>query len=283
MQLPPFLAAILVVFYDGYGIIRKTRKLMGEKMTYPEIKIFGVTGIAEIKTGDDLGELILNACEKQGTPLKNDDVLVVTQKIVSKAEDCLIDLNTVIPSSFAMELATQWSKDPRQVEIILQESRRIVRMDHGVIICETKHGLFCANAGVDASNLPGENIVSTLPKNPDYSASLIREKILKRLNVEVAVIISDTFGRPWRAGTTNVAIGIAGLSPLKDFRGEIDPYGFTIKVTQSAVADEIAGASGLVSEKMNGIPVSVVRGVSYSTQSDGIKTLFRDPQTDFFH
>jgi len=251
-------------------------------MTYPAVQIFGVTGIPEIQIGDDLAEIILNACNGQNTPLERNDILVITQKIVSKSEGCLINLDTVIPSSFAAEFAAQWDKDPRHVEVVLRESRRIVRMDHGVIISETKHGHFCANAGVDASNLDGENIVSTLPEDPDKSASIIRERILELARIPVAVIISDTFGRPWRTGTTNVAIGVAGIHPLKDYRGEIDPYGFTIKVTQASVADEIAGASGLVSEKMNQVPASVLRNVSYFESSDGISPLFRDRETDFF-
>jgi len=251
-------------------------------MTYPAVQIFGVTGIPEIQIGDDLAEIILTACDGQNTPLEKNDILVITQKIVSKSEGCLINLDTVIPSSFAAEFAAQWDKDPRHVEVVLRESRRIVRMDHGVIISETKHGHFCANAGVDASNLDGENIVSTLPEDPDKSASIIRERILELARIPVAVIISDTFGRPWRTGTTNVAIGVAGIHPLKDYRGEIDPYGFTIKVTQASVADEIAGASGLVSEKMNQVPASVLRNVSYFESSDGISPLFRDRETDFF-
>ena len=251
-------------------------------MTYPAVQIFGVTGIPEIHIGDELAEIILTACDRQKTPLENNDVLVITQKIVSKSEGCLINLETVIPSPFAAEFANQWNKDPRHVEVVLQESRRIVKMDHGVIISETKHGHFCANAGVDASNLDGENIVSTLPKDPDKSASIIRERVFELSKIRIAVIISDTFGRPWRTGTTNVAIGVAGIHPLKDYRGEIDPYGFTIKVTQASVADEIAGASGLVSEKMNQVPVSVVRNVSYFESSDGVSPLFRDKETDFF-
>ena len=251
-------------------------------MTYPAIQIFGVTGIPEIQIGDDLAEIILTACQRQETQLGSNDVLVITQKIVSKSEGCLIKLETVVPSLFAAEFANQWDKDPRHVEVVLRESRRIVRMDHGVIISETKHGHFCANAGVDASNLDGEDIVSTLPKDPDKSASIIRERIYELANIRIAVVISDTFGRPWRTGTTNVAIGVAGIHPLKDYRGEIDPYGFTIKVTQASVADEIAGASGLVSEKMNQVPVSVVRNVSYLKSSDGISPLFRDKETDFF-
>ena len=251
-------------------------------MTYPAVQIFGVTGIPEIQIGDDLGEIILTACDAQNTPLERNDVLVITQKIVSKSEGCLINLDTVIPSSFAAEFAIQWDKDPRHVEVVLRESRRIVRMDHGVIISETKHGHFCANAGVDASNLDGENIVSTLPEDPDKSASIIRERILELAKIPIAVIISDTFGRPWRTGTTNVSIGVAGIHPLKDYRGEIDPYGFTIKVTQASVADEIAGASGLVSEKMNQVPASVLRNVSYFESLDGISPLFRDRETDLF-
>ena len=249
---------------------------------YPEVHLIGITDIPEVRTGDDLAALILEAAEAQGTPVEGGDILVVTQKVVSKAEGCIVDLRQVEPSEFALSLASQWDKDPRHVEVVLRESRRIVRMDHGVLITETKHGLICANAGVDASNMPGEDHLSLLPRDPDASARRLREVIRSRTGLEVAILISDTFGRPWRTGTTNVAIGVAGISPLKDYRGQKDPYGYLLQVSMAAVADELTGAADLVTDKMLGIPVAIVRGLMYETTADDSQVLLRDTATDLF-
>ena len=251
-------------------------------MAYPEIRIFGVTGIPEVSPGDDLAALIVQAAQAQGTPLEEDDLLVVTQKAVSKAEGCLVDLNSVEPSEFAQSLADQWDKDPRHVEVVLRESRRLVRMDHGVIIAETRHGLVCANAGVDASNIPGDTCVSLLPVDPDASARRVRTGVMERTGRTVGVIISDTFGRPWRTGTTDVAIGTAGISPLKDYRGEEDPYGYLLRVSIIATADEAAGAAEMVNRKTQGVPVAVVRGVQYERTPDASAALLRESATDLF-
>ena len=249
---------------------------------YPEFRVIGVTGIPEVQEGDDLAGLILTASEAQGTAIEDRDIIVVTQKVVSKTEGALVDLKTVAPSHLAKTMAADWGKDPRHVEVVLQESRRIVRMDHGVLITETKHGFICANAGVDASNVPGEDILCLLPKDPDASAKGIREAIRNRTGHMVAVIISDTFGRPWRDGTTDIAIGTAGMDPLKDYRGEADQFGRTLRASVAAIADEVTGAAELVTRKNQAIPVTLVRGFQYEESVGGSETLMRDASLDMF-
>src|SRR5438477_10038741 len=179
------------------------------------ITITGLQGIAEVREGDNLAELMLAGCRATGLALQNGDVLVVTQKIVSKAEGCVVDLDRIEPSAFARDYAERWGKDPQQVEVVLRESVRIVRMDKGVLISETSHGFVCANAGVDASNVPGGHIVSLLPIDSDASARQIRQALRAQTGVDVPVIISDSFGRPWRQGIMNIAIGVSGLAPLR--------------------------------------------------------------------
>ena len=188
------------------------------------VSITGIDGIPEIDAGDDLAKFIADAAKAQGETLQDDDVLVVTQKAVSKSEGRYVLLEDVEPSALAIEIGTNWEKDPRHVEVVLRESKRIVRMDHGVIICETRHGLVCANAGVDASNVPGERLM-LLPVDPDASAARIREGLRRETGADVAVIVSDTFGRPWRTGYTEVAIGVAGMLPIIDYVGKLDTHG----------------------------------------------------------
>ena len=250
--------------------------------SYPEFRVIGVTGIPEVHEGDDLAGLILTASEAQGTAIEDRDIIVVTQKVVSKTEGALVDLKTVVPSTLAKTIAADWGKDPRHVEVVLQESRRIVRMDHGVLITETKHGFVCANSGVDASNVPGEDILCLLPKNPDVSADRIREAIRKLTGYKVAIIISDTFGRPWRDGTTDIAIGTAGIEPLKDYRGEADQFGRTLRASVAAIADEVTGAAELVTRKNQAIPVTLVRGYQYEESARGSEALIRDASLDMF-
>ncbi|MBI2165609.1 MAG: coenzyme F420-0:L-glutamate ligase [Chloroflexi bacterium] len=249
---------------------------------YPEVQVTGIAVIPEVGKGDDLALLISEAARRQGTPIKKGDVVVVTQKVVSKAEGRVILLKRVKPSPLAVSIARQHGKDPRHVEAVLRESRRIVRMDHGVIIAETRHGFICANAGVDASNLPDEESVCLLPKDPDGSARGIREGIERRLGVEIAVIITDTFGRPWREGFTNVAVGVSGLDALLDYRGTSDAYGHPLKVTVMAQADEIASAASLVCQKTTGVPVAIVRGFGYKRARGKARDLVREPSLDLF-
>ncbi|MGD0204938.1 MAG: coenzyme F420-0:L-glutamate ligase [Dehalococcoidia bacterium] len=247
-----------------------------------QVRIIAVAGMPEVRPGDDLAALILEAARGQGADVEDGDVLVVTQKIVSKAEGRLVDLRQVEPSPHARELAVQTGKDPRLLEVILRESCRIVRQEGGVIICETKHGFVCANAGVDTSNVGG-SMVSLLPLNPDQSAERIRAAVQeRRAGISVAVIISDTFGRPWREGHTNVAIGVAGMSPLKDYVGQSDPHGYVLRVSTMAVADELAAAAELVMGKLSRVPVAIVRGFNYQRAEGSARELIRPPERDLF-
>jgi coenzyme F420-0:L-glutamate ligase/coenzyme F420-1:gamma-L-glutamate ligase len=194
----------------------------------------------------------------------------------------VVDLKAVTPSFFALEIARRTRKDPRLVEVVLQQSRRIVRMDRDILICETQHGWICANAGVDQSNVPGENCVTILPADPDGSALRISRELEDLLHFPVPVILTDTFGRPWREGLTNVAIGNAGLEPLVDWRGKRDPFGFELKKTLVAVADELASAAELVMGKTQGIPVAIVRGYAYQPSAEGSQRLIRPATEDLF-
>ena len=247
-----------------------------------QVRIIGITHVPEIHEGADLAGLILAACESGDTPLVEGDVLVVTQKIVSKAEGCLVDLDTVTPSPFAEQWAKRWGKDPRQVEVVLRESVRIVRMDKGVLISETRHGFVCANAGVDASNVPGEHIVGLLPEDPDASAARIRDSVREATGLDIPVIITDSFGRAWRNGIINIAVGVSGLAPVKDFRGQRDTHGYMMSATVIAVADEIASAAELVMGKLDNCPVAIVRGYPYDRAEGSAKELVIDPARDMF-
>ncbi|RAQ94530.1 coenzyme F420-0:L-glutamate ligase [Thermogemmatispora tikiterensis] len=260
-----------------------------------ELRIIPVTGIGDITPGSDLGVLISAALQAQGVTLANGDILVVTQKIVSKAEGRLVRLEEVTPSAFALTIARETGKDPRHVEVILQETRRLVRMDRGVLICETHHGFVCANAGVDESNLADQHQVSLLPRDPDHSARTLRERLLSLAASaashrssegepleELAVIISDTWGRPWRNGQVNMAIGVAGLEPIRDYRGEPDAYGRELRVSAIAVADELAAAAELVMGKSAGVPVALIRGYPYIPTEGGVGPLLRDAASDLF-
>ena len=247
-----------------------------------ELRIIGVTGIPEVQTGDSLSHLILQAVYRQGEEIRSGDILVITQKVVSKAEGQVFALQHIAPSPFACQLAETLGKDPRLVEVILQQTRRIVRMDRGVLITETLHGFICANAGVDESNVGGEAVVTVLPENPDRSATDIRLALQAALHHDIAVIISDTFGRPWREGITNVAIGISGLLPLKDYRGLRDPHGHALRVTTLAIADELAAAAELVMGKLDRVPVALVRGYAYPKGEGSIAALLRPPERDLF-
>ena len=233
-------------------------------MTY-NMTLTGIEGLPEIGEGDDLGRLIVEAAEAQGAGVTDGDVLVVTQKIVSKAEGRVLDLRTVEPSPQAQAFADAWEKDARVVEVALRESVRVVRMENGVLITETRHGFVCANSGVDASNVGrgGGDHVVLLPVDSDASADRIRRAVREIAGVEVAVIVSDTFGRPWREGAGNVAIGAAGIDPLWDYRGESDNDGRELHSTVIAVADEIAAAAELVTNKLTRVPVALVRGYPY--------------------
>ncbi|MEK6299140.1 MAG: coenzyme F420-0:L-glutamate ligase [Acidobacteriota bacterium] len=250
-------------------------------MPQPSIAIIGVADLPEIKSGDDLGALITQAVRGAKTEVLNRDIFVVAQKIVSKSEGRAVRLDSIEPSPRAREWAEAHDKDPRLVEIVLRESKRIVRMERGVLISETHHGFVCANAGVDASNVE-EGTALLLPEDPDASAREIRETLEASFGVSVAVIVSDTFGRPWREGLVNVAIGVAGLAPLIDYRGETDSQGRPLRVTVIAVADEIASAAELVMKKKDGVPVAIVRGFDYDAREASGRELIRAPELDLF-
>ena len=250
-------------------------------MTISEVRILGLPGIPVIVPGDDLGALIEQAARGADLPLQDGDIVVVTQKIVSKAEGCLVSLADVTPSPLAEDFARQWDKDARQVEVVLQASRRIVKMDRGVIISETRHGFICANAGVDRSNMEGD-VVALLPPDPDASARAIRARLRQQMGVDAAVIISDTFGRPWREGLVNVAIGLAGMQANVDYTGQYDAQGYELKVTALCVADELAAAAELVMNKLDNVPVAVIRGYDYPRGDGDLNHLVRDPERDLF-
>jgi coenzyme F420-0:L-glutamate ligase / coenzyme F420-1:gamma-L-glutamate ligase len=243
------------------------------------LRILPLAGIPEVRPGDDLADLISRAADGD---LRSGDVLVVTHKIVSKAEGRLVDLRRVEPSPLAMRYAGRYGKDPRQIEVVLRESRRIVRMDRGLIISETTHGFVCANAGVDASNVPDRETVCLLPLDPDASAARLRAALRDRLGLELAVLVTDSFGRAWRFGITDVAIGVCGMEPLADYRGESDSYGRPMEASVLAVADELAGAAELVTGKTDGIPAAVVRGYPFVSAPGSATDLLMPPERDMF-
>ena len=247
-----------------------------------ELRIIGVRGIPEVRAGDNLAALIADAARAQGTPLAGGDVLVVTQRVVSKAEGRVVPLAGFAPSAFARDWAERWGLDARQVEAVLQESTRIVRQARGVLITETRHGLICANAGVDASNVGGDGLVSLLPLDPDASCRGLRDALHARTGVELAVVMTDTFGRAWREGQTNVAIGVAGLRPLRPYDGELDVDGRPLRVTMPCVADELAAAGGLVMEKRAAIPAAIVRGYPYEAGEGSAREIVRPFERDLF-
>ena len=253
--------------------------------SFPEIKVIGVTGISEIEVGDKLGPMIFDAALRQGTPVQDGDVVVVTQKIVSKAEGRLVNLDTVEPSAHAIQLSEDIGKDSRLLELILQESRELVRVDssRGILITETKHGFVCANAGIDTSNVPGDNVVCLLPEDSDRSADVIRDDLSGFLpESHIAVLVSDTFGRGWRNGQVDFAIGVSGMEPMKDYRGTYDSFMKILNVTRIAVADEMAAAAEMVMGKADRIPAAIVRGVLFRPGQGKSTDLIRERSKDLF-
>lgn len=242
-----------------------------------ELRLIALEGIPEVRAGDDLGALTEAALAAAGIGLQADDVLVVTQKVVSKAEGRVVELASVEPSPFARDWAERWQKDARQVELVLRESASIVRMaEGGLIIARTRHGLVCANAGVDLSNVGSGEVATLLPLDPDASAAALAERL------GVPVIISDSFGRPWRNGIVNVAIGVAGLEGLIDLRGQPDASGRVMQSTVVAVADELASAADLVGGKVAQRPVVLVRGYDWQAARGRGAALVMDPARDLF-
>ena len=242
-----------------------------------DLRITGLKTLPEVHPGDRLAALIGAAAIREHQALGERTIVVIAQKIVSKSEGAMVDLRTVQPSEFARRWAGQWNKDARVIELVLQQSRRIVRMERGVLIAETGHGLVTANAGVDQSNTPGEDCATVLPQDPDASARALRTD----LNCG-AVIVSDTFGRPWREGLVNVAIGISGLEPLEDLRGARDRGGRKLTATLLARADELAAAAGLVMPKSAGVPVALIEGFEWQPAEGSARSLIRPAETDLF-
>jgi coenzyme F420-0:L-glutamate ligase / coenzyme F420-1:gamma-L-glutamate ligase len=247
------------------------------------IELIALEGIPEVAPGDDLAALVTDGANRAGLDLTDADVLVVTQKIVSKAEGRLVDLATVTPSEFAREWAARWGKDARQVELVLRESVSVVRMGPGgLIISRTRHGLVCANAGVDVSNVGGGEVASLLPVDADASAQRLRDGIRSRTGAAPAIVISDSFGRPWRNGIVNVAIGSAGIEAVLDLRGEPDAAGREMQATVIAVADELASAADLLGGKVAQRPVVVVRGYAWRPSEAGASALVMEAERDLF-
>jgi coenzyme F420-0:L-glutamate ligase/coenzyme F420-1:gamma-L-glutamate ligase len=250
------------------------------------IRILALDGIPEIRQGDDLGAFIGNALGRTSgaLPMGLDDVLVVTQKIVSKAEGAVVDLTGVVPRRAAVAFAKRYDRDPRQIEVVLREARRVVRMENGVLITETPHGFVCANGGIDASNVGPEtgSVVTLLPVDPDRSAAGIRASVRARFGVDVPVVVSDSFGRPWRWGIVDIAIGVSGLQPLDDLRGLPDADGRIMHSTVRNVADELASAAELALGKTAGRPVALVRGAAFTRGEGSIREVIIPAANDLF-
>jgi len=275
-----FLKQINLSFIVGLAL----QAYKGRFATVDSVEIIAVENLPLIKRGDDLAELICRAAEKHNTPIQEKDVLVITHVAVSKAEGNVVNLDEVSPSERAKEIARRTAKEPALVEIILRETKEIVRMRPNSLITETKNGIVCANAGVDRSNIEGERNIVLLPKDPNASAQKIKQKIKKITGCDVAVIVSDTHGRPLRMGEINVAIGVAGIKPIRDRRGEKDLFGYVLRIKQTAVADELASAAELViGQADEGIPAAIIRGYKYqATENASATELTRPKEKDLF-
>jgi coenzyme F420-0:L-glutamate ligase / coenzyme F420-1:gamma-L-glutamate ligase len=266
-------AAILARRFPRRGV-RRT-------VPHPSVQIIPLAGLPEIAPGDNLSRLIADAVRKSAQSIAAGDIFVVAQKIVSKAEGQIVRLDSIQPSKRAEAWAAEYQKDARVIELVLREASRIVRMEKGVIVAETRHGFVCANAGVDVSNAP-EGTAIVLPDDADRSARALQTGLEKAFGVHVAVIIADTFGRPWREGLVNVALGVAGMAPLVDYRGKRDASGRMLQATVIARADELASAAELVMGKADGVPVAVVRGAAAGEEAGSGRDLIRPAATDIF-
>ena len=259
-----------------------SKKARNSSAASGEVRILPVPVRGEIRAGESLSERLLAAMGSRGERFQNGDILVVKHKVVSKSEGSLVALDEVQPSKASRTWARQHGLDARVSELALRESRRIVRQKRGVLITETKHGFVCANSGVDVSNVDGGRHAVLLPVNPDGSAAKLRRELKRQTGIEVAVIVSDSFGRPWREGLTEVAIGVAGMRPLIDYRGRRDPHGYSLHATVDAVADELACAAGLVCGKLESTPACIIRGYSYRRGKGSAQEMVRPPRNDLF-
>jgi coenzyme F420-0:L-glutamate ligase / coenzyme F420-1:gamma-L-glutamate ligase len=247
-----------------------------------ELRVIPVRVAGEIKPGDSLPEKLLDALKKAQLTLVKGDILVVKHKIVSKAEGCLVRLDAIRPSAASRAWARRFKVDARVTELALQQSKTVIRKKNGVMITETKHGFICANGGVDVSNVDGGKHALLLPESPDLSAARLQRELRKRVRLSIPVIISDSFGRPWREGLTEVAIGIAGMKALHDYRGRRDPHGYPLRVSLDAVADELACAAGLLSGKLSRTPFVIIRGFRYQPGRGSARELLRPAPRDLF-
>jgi len=247
-----------------------------------ELRLIPIRVEDEIRPGDNLADKLLSSLRRSRLQLQTGDILVVKHKIVSKAEGRLVDLNTVSPSADSIAWAKQYGLDARVIELALRESRSVVRRKNGVLITETHHGFLCANSGIDVSNVDGGSHAVLLPEDADRSAAKLRRALKRRIGLSLPVIITDSFGRPWREGLTEVAIGIAGMKPLRDDRGRRDPHGYKLKASVEAVADELACAAGLVCGKLNRAPACIIRGFRYEAGQGRVRDLLRPASSDLF-
>ncbi len=265
---------------------RRTRssiaKHLPEKYQPGEIRILPIAVRGEIRAGESLSAIILAAARAHNLSFQDGDILVVKHKVVSKSEGAIVALDEIRTSRASQTWARSYGLDARVTQLALHESRRIVRRKHGIMITETKHGFICANSGIDVSNVDGGHHAVLLPENPDRSAAKLRRDFKKQLGIEIAVIVSDSFGRPWREGLTEVAIGVSGMRPLVDYRGRRDPHGYSLHATIDAVADELACAAGLVCGKLANTPACIIRGYSYTRGSGTAHELIRPAKKDLF-
>jgi len=247
-----------------------------------EVRLIPIIVPAEIRPGDSISEKVLESMRRKRLKFQVGDILIVKHKIISKAEGQLVDLATIQPSAESVEWAKQYDLDARVIELALRKSRAVIRRKNGVLITETQHGFLCANSGVDVSNVDGGASAVLLPEDADRSAAELRRSLRKKTGISLAVIISDSFGRPWREGLTDFAIGIAGMKAMRDDRGRRDAHGYKLKASVEAVADEVACAAGLVCGKLNRAPACIVRGFRYRPGTGGVLELLRPPETDLF-
>jgi coenzyme F420-0:L-glutamate ligase / coenzyme F420-1:gamma-L-glutamate ligase len=247
-----------------------------------ELRLIPITFSDEVKPGDSLADALLEALRRQNLVLESGDILVVKHKIVSKAEGRVVDLTTIRPSATSVKWARKYDLDPRVIELALRESRAVIRRKNGVLITETRHGFLCANSGVDVSNVDGGRRALLLPIGPDRSARKLHRDIQERTALSIPVLITDSFGRPWREGLVDFCIGIAGMKPLRDERGRRDPHGYLLKASIEAIADELASAAGLLCGKLNRTPACVVRGFRYTPGESSVRELLRPAANDLF-
>ena len=247
-----------------------------------ELRLIPIVLAKEIEAGDSLAEELLQALKRQGIVFEAGDILVVKHKIVSKSEGCIVDLETIEPSAESIAWAKKYNLDARVIELALRESRAVIRRKNGVLITETHHGFICANSGVDISNVDGGRHAVLLPTDPDRSARELHRALKKRTKLAIPVLITDSFGRPWREGLVDFCIGIAGMNALRDDRGLRDPHGYTLHASLEAVADELAASAGLVCGKLKRTPACIIRGYSYETARGRVSDLLRPAANDLF-